>query len=72
MARMAGLLDEDREPLLDTGSIPRKQGKRRPKARKNSDFAVLDFASWRIVNGGGVGRFELFVAATFKPDDLGP
>ncbi len=50
MARMAGLARKDREPQLDTGSTPRKQGKRRPKSRKNSDFAVLDFASARIVN----------------------
>jgi hypothetical protein len=74
MSRTAriGLARKYREPLLDTGSTPRKQGKPRPKARKNSDFAVLDFGSARIVNGAGVGRFEAFAAATFQPDDLGP
>jgi hypothetical protein len=37
--------------LLNIGSTPRKQGKFRANKAENGDFAVLDLALVRIVNG---------------------
>jgi hypothetical protein len=37
--------------LLNIGSTPRKQGKFRANKAENGDFAVLDLALARIVNG---------------------
>jgi hypothetical protein len=37
--------------LLNIGSLPPEQGKFPANASENSDFAVLDLTSARIVNG---------------------
>jgi hypothetical protein len=43
--------------LLDIGSLRGKQGKFPVKDRKNNDFAVLDLALARTVNGADCWRF---------------
>jgi len=50
--------------LLNIGSIPGKQGKFRANKAENGDFAVLDLALARIVNGAEVGRPDIGVALT--------
>jgi hypothetical protein len=59
-ARMAGLarkMGRGFDLLLNIGSPLRKQGKFQPKASENSDFAVLDLALARIVNGADCRPF---------------
>jgi hypothetical protein len=59
---MAGLARKYRgtRPPLDIGSVLRKQGNFPAKGRKNNDFAVLDLALARIVNGGDCQPFPAF------------
>jgi hypothetical protein len=56
------------DTLLNIGSEPGKQG----KLRKNNDFAVLDLALARIVNGADCRRFRSFFHRDIYPGNLGP
>ena len=51
MAGLARKVGRGLDLQLNIGSPPPKQGKFRPKAPENRDFAVLDLALARIVNG---------------------
>jgi hypothetical protein len=58
--------------LLNIGSVRGKQGKFPVNDRKNNDFAVLDLALARIVNGADCQPFPAYQRGDISPDDLGP